>query len=184
LVAIERFVGLLWSYVRIAWWGTIGARFLERKRLHIVQAVILDEGKVLLSVRNDLWGWELPGGTVEAGEREVEALQREIREETGLEIVVDGRVGRYDRTGFRPHVATIFRCRVEGGTPRVSPESLALRWFPCDALPSTLFSWCRAPLTDAVAGYEDVERHEFQGRAEILGAMKNDWQMRFHCQDW
>jgi len=174
----------LWSYVRIAYWGTIGARFVERRRLHIVQAVILNEGKVLLSVRNDLWGWELPGGTVEAGEREVEALRREIREETGLEIMVEGKVGRYVRTGFRPHVATIFRCRVERGTPRVSRESLALRWFSFDALPSTLFSWCRAPLEDALAGCENLERHESQGGSEILSAMKNDWQMRFHCEDW
>jgi len=184
LFVIERFVGLVWSYVCIAWWGTIGARVVERGRLHIVQGVILDEGKVLLSVRNDLWGWELPGGTVESGESEVEALKREIREETGLEIAVEGRVGRYIRTGFRPHMATVFRCRVEKGKPRVSQESLALRWFACDVPPSTLFSWCRAPLADALASRENVERHEHQGGAEILSAMKNDWQMRFHYQDW
>ena len=59
-----------------------------------VSAVIVDaENRVLLVQRGHepaLGQWSLPGGSVEAGESMSEALRREVREETGLEVVVVG----------------------------------------------------------------------------------------------
>jgi len=52
-----------------------------------VRAVILnDQGKVLLQRRTDLGCWGLPSGAVELDETAFEALKREAREETGLEV--------------------------------------------------------------------------------------------------
>jgi len=52
-----------------------------------VRAIILnDRGEVLLQRRTDLNCWGLPSGSVELDETAVQALRREVREETGLDV--------------------------------------------------------------------------------------------------
>jgi len=58
-----------------------------------VKAIIFNEGKILLlrrkmASRDGHGFWELPGGGLKFGETLEEALQREVLEETGLEINV------------------------------------------------------------------------------------------------
>lgn len=64
----------------------------------VVAAVIInEENKILITKRNlkkDQGGlWEFPGGKIEAGETEQEALKREIKEELDIEIEVEKRIG-------------------------------------------------------------------------------------------
>jgi 8-oxo-dGTP diphosphatase len=59
-------------------------------------AIVRDEK--LLILQEDLGhrnAWDLPGGKLEYGETPEEALKREVREETGLEIAVDDYLGLY-----------------------------------------------------------------------------------------
>jgi len=165
-------------YARIAWWGLVAPRAPGALALVVVQAAIVRDGEVLLAVRSDLRGWELPGGTPQPGESDAQALAREVREETGLEIEILRHVGDYQRSGFRPHTARVFLCRVRGGRERPSEETPRLRWFAAERPPATLFPWYRAPLADALAGAGPVSRRERQGAARVLAALAIDLRMR------
>lgn len=175
----RRLLGAGRIYARLAWWGLGSPLLREREPLVVVQAVVQGERGLLLSVRSDLRGWELPGGTPRPDEQETEALCREVHEETGLEVVVEALVGEYRRTGFRPHVARVYRCRVVSGEPRPSRETPLVRWFDPERLPGTLFPWYRQPIADALArGDEPVHREERQGLRSILAGMAIDLRMR------
>jgi ADP-ribose pyrophosphatase YjhB (NUDIX family) len=175
----RRLLGALRIYARLAWWGLASPLLGEREPLRVVQAVVLGERGLLLSVRSDLRGWELPGGTPRQGEPDAEALRREVREETGLEIEVDTLAGEYRRTGFRPHLARVYRCRAVAGALRPSRETPHVRWFDPERLPATLFPWYRQPIADALApGDAPVRREERQGLRSILAGMAIDLRMR------
>jgi mutator protein MutT len=65
-----------------------------------VGAIVLEKGEVLLVRRNRapaLGQWSLPGGRVEWGETLREAIAREVREETGVDIEVEGLAGIAER---------------------------------------------------------------------------------------
>ena len=166
-------------YLRLGWWGLVAPRVREREPLVVVQAVVLGERGVLLAVRADLRGWELPGGTLEPGESSEQALGRELAEETGLEVEGLRHVGDYRRSGFRPHLAVVYACRPASGSLRVSSETRVLRWFDPAAPPDTLFPWYRQPLGDAIACLpEPVERWNRQGLRDIVAGMQIDLRMR------
>lgn len=80
-----------------------------------VSALIFDGERVLLAHRRAIDWWNLPGGAVDPGETVDEALRREVREETGLEIEVGQLVGVYSKP-LKQEIVLSFRCRVTGGT--------------------------------------------------------------------
>ena len=57
--------------------------------------VINNEGKILLHRRSDNDLWALPGGAMEIGESISESVVREVKEETGLDVVIERLVGIY-----------------------------------------------------------------------------------------
>lgn len=177
---VTRLLRMIPDHSRTALWGFLGHRGPrgEKDRV-VVQAVIEGEAGVLLTVRQDLRGWELPGGNLDPGEDEVSGLVREVREETGLLVRVGSLVGTYHRTGFLPHRARVYRCRPIEGELTPSDETPVVRWFRADDAPGTLFPWYRHPLEDALAGLVDVEVHEHQGLAAIWAGFRIDVRMRW-----
>ena len=150
------------------------------RQLEVVHAVIFRKDKILFALRAHLRGWELPGGSLLPGESEETALIREVKEETGLEVTVERKVGSYRRTGLVPHKASVFRCRVDSGLMTPSEETPHLAWFRLQELPSTLFPWFRSELVDALANYEEeVNRIESQGLKVVMAAIWIDLAMRF-----
>ena len=81
--------------------------------------------------------WELPGGRVEPGESEVDALRRECAEELDVEISVGERVGPdVELPGGK--VLRIFAAELAEGEPR-PVEHLGLRWLTADELLSVVW---------------------------------------------
>ncbi len=177
---VARLAAAVPRYVEIAWQGLVVPKLRRREPPLVCQAFVLSDRGLLLSVRSDLHGWERPGGNAHPGESDEEVLAREVREETGLQVEIESRVGDYRRTGFAAHTARVFACRVRGGVLRPSSETPVVRWFDPDDLPETLFPWYRAPIADGLARHpRPVARQEHLGLASILAGMWIDVRMRW-----
>ncbi len=180
----RRLFAALRIYALTAWWGIVTPRLSEDGELLVVQAVVLRkrEGRrqVLLSVRSDVRGWELPGGQPDPGESPKTTVVREVFEETGYRIRAERHVGDYVRTGFRPHRARVYACEVVSGDRRPSSETPHVEWFDCDNVPATLLPWYRVPLADSLTPPDGpVTRHEHHGLKEIWIGLRTDFAMRF-----
>lgn len=66
------------------------------KNVHVVAGILYrSEDQILLCQRVDCGKWEFPGGKIEAGESETEALHREIKEELGIGVTIARHITRY-----------------------------------------------------------------------------------------
>ena len=95
------------------------------------------DGGIVLTQRSIEPGygmWTFPGGFVERGENVGVAAEREVFEETGLEIEVGEILGLYSYEGQVPAIA-VFAARVMGGEPIPLDETMAVQGFPRDGLP-------------------------------------------------
>lgn len=111
-----------------------------------VCAIITDhQGQVLLEHRRDFGVWALPGGACELGESVLEALQREVQEETGLHVEAAEFMGlytgpRYDVTypngdQVQNFTATFLVSRWSGTLTHDVTESYGVKWWPLTQLP-------------------------------------------------
>ena len=111
-----------------------------------VLAIISCDGALLLERRSDCGRWGLVGGGIEAEESLEAALHREVREETGLEVVGQdlfavfpgpSRIVRYPDGNVVRLVTFVYEVEVEDfGTLRHSEESEELRFFRSEQLPA------------------------------------------------
>ncbi len=119
-----------------------------------VNVAIMDEGKILLTKREDFETWILPGGGVEAGESLVQAAIRETKEETGLDVELTRLVGVYSRlSNMSPAHIVLFAARPMGGEIKCQEgETIAVEWFAFDEIPGPLSLGHKRRIKDAIEG--------------------------------
>ncbi len=111
-----------------------------------VRAVIFDkQGRVLLIHRTDSGRWGMPAGAVELGDSALDALKREVREETGLNVVSAAPFAIYSHSRYSfayPNgdkvqmFVLVFRVdQWEGELIRETDETMGAEFFPLDNLP-------------------------------------------------
>lgn len=108
-----------------------------------IRALVLDEkGDVLLVKEKEDGRWTLPGGWVDVGEAPSEAVEREVKEESGYRIRAVRLLALWDRDKH-PHppipfhvYKIVFQCELLGGAPlAASTETDGVGFFPEEALP-------------------------------------------------
>jgi len=120
--------------------------------LAVIVAVI-DDGKVLLTKREDFEVWCLPGGGVEEGESLAEAGIREAKEETGLDVELTRLVGVYSRMGGGMHDvhAVLYAAKPIGGELKLQAgETVEAAYFPFDQLPDEMLFGHKKRISDAI----------------------------------
>lgn len=104
------------------------------------EAVIVDaDGRVLLGRRAfepHVGRWDLPGGFIHEGEDPLEALRREVHEETGMSVEPDGLLGLWNEPyeDGRTVLCITWFARAAGAMQAADDVS-ELRWFAPDEVP-------------------------------------------------
>lgn len=130
-----RALALLFNAFPVRWQRRFMTAAHDRFLVGVVGLGVDEQGHVLLARhRFGAPQWRFLGGFLMRRERVPDALVREIREETGLEIEV-GPVLEVT-TGYRwQRVEVVYAYRVTGGARRLTDEIAELRAFAPDALP-------------------------------------------------
>jgi ADP-ribose pyrophosphatase YjhB (NUDIX family) len=107
-----------------------------------VRAAAFREGKILLVQESSDGQWTLPGGWADVNDSPTEAVEREVREESGFAAKAIKLAAVYDRAKhphtppFPFHIYKLFfLCEITSGEARTSMETLAVDFFPPNQLP-------------------------------------------------
>lgn len=108
--------------------------------------IINDKGELLLQLRNkapEKEYWSIPGGRVELFETFEEAVKREVKEETGVEVEIISLLGICDhiiKNEERHWVSPSYLCKIVEGEPQIlePTKHLDIKWFSLDKLPEKI----------------------------------------------
>lgn len=107
------------------------------ERVNVVSALIYDDNENILIVKNikgDSFYWSLPGGAVEGEETLEQAIIREVKEETGFNVVVTGlssvREMFFEERGHHALIITFHAKIIDGEININDPDNdiVEVRW--------------------------------------------------------
>jgi 8-oxo-dGTP diphosphatase len=106
----------------------------QKRTIRVVAAVLERDGQYLITQRRTTavlpLMWEFPGGRVEDGETDAEALQRELLHRLGAKIEV-GKLISFVSHPYEHYVVDLFlyECRLTGEADALEPRAVnAFRW--------------------------------------------------------
>jgi len=106
-----------------------------------VRAAVFKNDQLLLVQESKDGGWTLPGGWADVGETPRTAIEREVLEEAGLEVIATRLVGIYDANRIEDELSVfhayklLFLCEMKSGELTPSVETSHVGFFPVDQLP-------------------------------------------------
>ncbi len=125
-----------------------------------VFAAILDNSGCILCVRMNYAtrAWTTPGGRVEPGESPLDALKREVLEESGLDVVAGELVGVYSKP-YKDDIVLFFRANVVGRNSwQPNDEISHMGYFGRGELPEPMGLGVRTRILDALDGAAGIMR--------------------------
>ncbi|MBW2966665.1 NUDIX domain-containing protein [Candidatus Woesearchaeota archaeon] len=118
---------------------------MERLGLAVKSFIVNDKKELLLIKRQDNevhcpGAWEIPGGRLELGENPLDALRRETKEETNLEIEILNplRVNHFTRDDGQAITMISFLCRPRSNSVMLSKEHTDYKWIELDKVLSSI----------------------------------------------
>ena len=129
-----------------------------------VRGAVIRDNKILLIQERMDGKWAMPGGWADLGNSPASVAEREVWEESGYQVKAEKVVAVLDANRFEPmefyHAfKLIFLCRLEGGEPRISHETLAVDFFDINNLPPlSLFRTDESMLQEVFAHVQDPQR--------------------------
>jgi len=132
-----------------------------KKDIHVVGAVIMEDGKILCAQRGAKktlpYKWEFPGGKIEKNEQPIDALIREVQEEMKCVSEVGEKVEHtvYEYDFGIVHLTT-YICKIIEGRPERT-EHIAFKWLSPEELPSLDWAPADIPAITKLSNYFNEE---------------------------
>ena len=111
------------------------------------RGVISKNNSILFVREKDDGNWSLPGGMVDQNETPRQAVEREVKEETGYYVKAEKLLALMDRDShshYPPHPFSVFKlfisCKIIGGKPRKSFETDEIKFFNENEIPELSIS--------------------------------------------